>query len=362
VTRILVDLLFYTGTRGGMESYVRNLYHELGAIGSGFEFVGYASRELAAMDTSWFPGEVVDSHVSGESRVTWARGELTAVPRAARGLRADLIHAPANIGPRRSPVPVVLTVHDLLPFRHPEWVPGPYAPVLRALVRGAARSAARVLTVSHASGHDIERVLAVPSERIDVVPLAGGTHDGPAVGVRSEHLLLSVGNRMPHKNFTMLLEALAAIPGDERPRLVITGGSGADPLAPVVEHLGLTGRVDLLGWVPGDELERLYGEASCVVLPTLFEGFGLPVLEAMARGCPVICSDLPVLREIGGSAAVYVDPTSVTALAHSIRQLLADPAKRSELSALGRERAAEFTWAATARGTARSFQRALDAS
>ena len=363
MTRILVDLLFYTGTRGGMESYARNLYRALGAGASGFEYVGYASRELAAMDTSWFPGEVIDSGISGENRVAWARGELTAVPRAARRLGADLVHSPANIGPWRSSVALVLTVHDLLPFRHPEWVAGPYAPILRALMRGAARCATRVLTVSRASGDDIEHVLMVPEDRLDVVPLAGGPdHVTRAAAERRDGFVLSVGNRMPHKNFGMLLEALAFIPERERPHLVITGGHGDDPLAPIVERLGLTANVQLLGWVADDELERLYGEASCVVLPTLFEGFGLPVLEAMAHGCPVICSDLPVLREIGGGAAVYVDPESVTSLANGIRRLLADPAKRAELSALGRERAAGFTWTAAARGTVRSFQRALDAS
>ena len=145
-----------------MESYARNLYRELGSVDSGLEFVGFASTELAETDTSWFPGDVVASGISGENRVSWARGELTAVSRAARRLGAGLIHSPANIGPWRSSAPVVLTVHDLLPFRHPEWVPGPYAPVLRGLVRGAARSAARVITVSRASGDDIEHVLGVP--------------------------------------------------------------------------------------------------------------------------------------------------------------------------------------------------------
>lgn len=363
MTRILADLLFYTGTKGGMESYARNLYRALGSVAPGLEYVGFASRELAAMDTSWFPGEMVDSGISGESRIAWARGELTAVPGAARRLGADLVHSPANIGPWRSTVPLVLTVHDLLPFRHPEWVPGPYAPALRTLVRRAARSATRVLTVSRASGDDIERELGISEDRVDVIPLAGGPHHLAPAGVeRDERLLLSVGNRMPHKNFGTLLEALAQIPRQERPRLVITGSHGDDPLAPVVARLGLTDSVELRGWVTDDELERLYGEAACVVFPTLFEGFGLPVLEAMARGCPVICSDLPVLREIGGGAAVYIDPHSVSGLANSIRRMLADPVKRAELSEFGRERAAGFTWTAAATGTARSFQRALDAS
>ncbi|TFC01248.1 glycosyltransferase family 4 protein [Cryobacterium mannosilyticum] len=368
MSRVLVDLLFFTGRKGGMESYVREVYSRIEPGADGLEFIGLASRELAAElatelapgDTGWFPGEIVDSGISGENRIAWARGELFGVARFARRLGADLVHCPANLGPAWSPVPVVLTVHDLLPFRHPEYVPGAYSRVLRTMIRLAARGARRILTVSAASRSDIVRYLRIPASRVDVVPLAGQDQEAnPTQLPRLPRQLLAVGNRMPHKNFPLLLEALSLIPEGARPHLVVTGSHGDDPLTPVVARLGLEPWVSLRGWLHPDELDRLYAESSLIVFPTLFEGFGLPVLEAMSRGCPVVCADLPVLHEVAGDAAVYVSPHDAAALAATISELLDDPAELARRSGLGRDRASTFSWATTAQGTVASLQRAL---
>jgi len=244
VARVLVDLLFYTGSKGGMESYVERLYSAF-PRNTGLEFTGLVSREAEKLDLSWFPGETVPSGVPGENRVRWAAGELLAVPRAARTAGAHLIHSPANVGPARSRVPLVLTVHDLLPFVHPEWVPGRRSAAIRWLIRRASRAASRVITVSEASGADIRTVLAVRSERIDVIPLAGRPAGTPAIPVgtvpaEEPPLVLLIGNRMPHKNGETLLRALAALPADSRPRLAVTGGStSGDPLRALAEELGI---------------------------------------------------------------------------------------------------------------------------
>ncbi|MGR0320234.1 glycosyltransferase family 4 protein [Agromyces sp. ZXT2-3] len=359
MTRILVDLLFHTGRKGGMESYVRQLYPRLGALAPELELIGLASTELAATGAPWFPGRLVPSGISGENRVAWARGELLEVSRRAARVGADLVHAPANLGPVRTRVPMVLTIHDLLPFRHPEYVPGPYAPVLRGMIRGAARAARRVLTVSESSADDATTLLGVDPGRIDVVPLAGGSAAAPADADRSSDLVLAIGNRMPHKNFAALLEAIALIPADRRPRVVVTGSHDDDPLAPEVRRLGLADRVRLEGWVAPDELERLYAEAALFVFPTRFEGFGLPLVEAMSRGVPVVASDLPVLREVGGVAARWIDPDDHDVLARTIESLLSDPEERERMSRAGRARAAQFSWERTAHGTLESFERAL---
>jgi glycosyltransferase involved in cell wall biosynthesis len=360
MSRVLVDLLFFTGGKGGMESYVREVYSRIEPGAGGLEFIGLASSELAAADTAWFPGRIVDSGISGEDRIAWASGELFGVARFARRLGADLIHCPANLGPAWSRVPLVLTVHDLLPFRHPEYVPGAHSRVLRTMIRLAARGARRILTVSVASRGDIVRYLHVPASRIDVVPLAGQDPETKPGGLsRLPRQLLAVGNRMPHKNFPLLLEALALIPDHSRPRLVVTGSHGDDPLAPLVASLGLEPWVALRGWLPPDELHRLYAESSLMVFPTLFEGFGLPVLEAMSRGCPVVCADMPVLHEVAGEAAVYVSPHDAQGLAATISTLLDDPAQLARRSELGLDRARTFSWARTARDTVESFQRAL---
>lgn len=360
MSRILVDLLFFTGRKGGMESYVREVYGRILPGADGLEFIGLASTELAAGDTTWFPGRIIDSGISGEDRIKWARGELFGVSRFARRLHADLLHCPANLGPLWSRVPVVLTVHDLLPFRHPEFVPGAYSRVLRTMIRLAALGARRILTVSVASQGDIVRYLRVPATRIDVVPLAGQDAQVSSSPLpRLPRQLLAVGNRMPHKNFPLLLAALTLIPEGARPHLVVTGSHGDDPLAPVVTRLGLEPWVTLRGWLPAYDLDRLYAESSLIVFPTLFEGFGLPVLEAMSRGCPVVCSDLPVLHEVAGDAAVYVAPEDAAALAATISRLLDDPAALAGMSEQGLDRARTFSWARAARDTVASFQRAL---
>ncbi|MFK4805856.1 glycosyltransferase family 4 protein [Microbacterium sp. ZW CA_36] len=361
--RVLVDLQFFTGTKGGMESYAREVYTRLSPDDPELEYVGYVSRELAASDTSWFPGTVIASGVCGDDRAAWARGELFGVARAARTHGAALVHCPANFGPLRSRVPVVLTIHDLLAFRHPEYVPGPYARVLRTMIRRAARAARRVLTVSGASRDDIVRFLGVPPGCIDVTPLAGSAQapvDSGERPARRDDLLLAVGNRMPHKGFETLLDALARIAPDERPTLVITGSHGEDPLAPIVKRLGLETSVKLRGWLSREELDELYAQATALVFPTRFEGFGLPPLEAMARGCPVIASDIPVVHEIAGDAAVYVDPADAEAIAAAIRALRDSPAQRARMADAGLARAANFSWDATARATRMALLRALE--
>lgn len=359
---VLVDLLFYTGRKGGMESYVREVYSRIAADDPELAFVALASSELAETGAPWFPGRLVDSGVSGEDRVAWARGELFSVDRAARRLDADLVHSPANFGPLRPRVPLVVTVHDLLAFARPEYVPGAYAGVVRFMIRRAARAARRVLTVSEASKQDLVRLLGVPASRVVVTPLAGSASSAAPVGalLREPDLLLAIGNRMPHKNFERLLEALALIPAASRPRLVVTGSHGDDPLAPVVDRLGLAAWVELRGWISDGELEALYARATALVFPTLFEGFGLPTLEAMSRGCPVVCSDLPVMREVAGDAARYVDPLDPASIAAGITAVLGDPVELERMAMAGRERAAGFSWRRTADATRAALLDALD--
>lgn len=360
---VLVDLLFMTGTKGGMEQYVRSLYSSIGEKGGTLEFVALASSELAAGDTSWFPGTVVDSGISGENRVAWARGELFAVQRHAKRLGADLVHCPANLGPALPGVPFVLTLHDLLPFRHPEYVPGAYAHVLRLMLRIAARGAKRLLTPSAAARDDIVDLLGIPAERIDVVPLAGYDDVAdpvtPESGGRLPRQILTVGNRMPHKNFPRLIESLLHIHEAERPLLVITGSHGDDPLAELVTRLGLENWVSLRGWLSAEELDELFDRSTMVVFPTLFEGFGLPSLEAMSRGCPVLCSDIPVMHEVAGDAARYMDPYDPAAIGAEIARLLNNRDELDAMSRAGIARAAEFSWSRTADGVLAAFHTVL---
>lgn len=358
MARILVDLLFLTGGKGGMESYARQLY---GAMprDAGLEFTALISKEAERLDLGWFPGEVVRSGISGDDRIAWARGELTVLPGWARRTGADLVHSPANVGPLRSPVPVVLTVHDLLPFIHPEWVPGRYAPALRWMIRRAARNAAAVLTVSEASRADIVRALGVAEERVTAIPLAGRPGVSAAPDATRRDIALTVGNRMPHKNVEMVFAAYAGLAAAERPRLVVTGGTAGDPLHALADRVGISDDVEFVGWVSDAELEGLYARSAFVLVPSRFEGFGLPVLEAMSSGAAVICSDIPALREVAGDAAVFVPPTDPAAWSAAISELWASPERLRLHAEQGLARADAFSWERTSLRTLEVFQRVL---
>ena len=358
MSRILVDLLSYTGTKGGMETYARELYKQLGRMETGHEYIGFASTEFMRLDHDWFPGEVVDSGYSGENRFVWAFGELVGVGRAARRLRADLIHSPATLGPAWSPAPVVVTMHDLLYFSHPQLMSTPfYTEPVKLMERLVARRADRVLTDSESSRSEILRYLRVDEERVQVVPLAGTLRDGAPIAMsnRRPDLLLALGNRRPHKNFEGLVRALALVDPSIRPHLVVTGSRGADPLRPIVEELDLGDWVDLRAWVAPEDLDELYSTATAMVMPSFCDGFCLPALDAMLVGMPVMLSGISVYREVGGDAALYFDPTDLGSLAEAITRLVTEPGLPEHLAARGHVQVTNFSWQKVARETLDAF-------
>ncbi|WP_416953601.1 glycosyltransferase family 4 protein [Nocardioides sp. T5] len=360
---VLVDMLSYTGTKGGMETYTRELYSHLGRMDTGLDFVALASAEGARLDLSWFPGEVIASRISGENRFVWAFGELVASSWVAQRRKADLVHSPATLAPMWTSMPTVITIHDMLYWSHPELMTTPLytRPVMWMERRGAA-NAAHVITDSEVSAGEIVKYLGFPRERLHVVPLAAGQAAGRGgVDRPTENLVLASGQRRPHKNWDRLIRALALVEEDVRPRLVITGGRGEDPLAPVVAETGMADWVELRGWVDDDELSDLRARARAMAFPTLAEGFGLPVLEAMVEGLPVLASDLPVLREVGGDAAVWFDPLDLESIAGALRLAATRPDELSALAAAGLERSRLFSWERVARETLEVFHRALAA-
>ena len=358
---VLVDMLSYTGTKGGMETYTRELYRQIGAMDTGLDFVALASREGSRLDLSWFPGEIIRSRISGENRLVWAFGELVSSSWFARRKRADLVHSPATLGPMWTSMPTVITIHDMLYWSHPELMSTPVytRPVMWMEKRGAA-NAAHVITDSEVSADEIVKYLVFPRERLHVVPLAAGDRV-EAVGSGSENLVLASGQRRPHKNWERLIRALALVEEDVRPRLVITGARGEDPLGPVVAETGMGQWVDLRGWVDDDELADLQRRARAMAFPTLAEGFGLPVLEAMSLGLPVLASDLPVLREVGGDAALWFDPLDLESIAGALRTAATRPDVLSGLASAGLDRARLFSWERVARESVEVFHLALAA-
>ena len=364
--RVGLDLLFLVpGETGGRETYARELVRGLAAERPDLQLVALVNRETAATAEGGFWSEhaaVVEVGSSGVARGSWALGELWRLPRAARGL--DVLHSVANFGPLHGGGTRVLTIHDVLWRRMPETVPTAMRLGTNALVTGAARRADRVITVSHASAADIAAELRLPPGRVAVVP--NGVTPPPAsppapadVGQGARPLALSVASDLPHKNLAALVDGLAVLPAEDRPVLAFAGhGTDTGALRARAVERGVEDDVRLLGGVGPNRLEALYAAAALVMTATRFEGFGLPVLEAMARGVPVACSDLPVLREVAGDAAVWLEPGIPATIAHAITTALSDVER---LSAAGRARAERFSWAAAARATADVYERAARA-
>ncbi|HEX5309216.1 MAG TPA: glycosyltransferase family 1 protein [Solirubrobacteraceae bacterium] len=372
-----LNLIFLVpGETGGMEVAARELIPALLAASPQTSFTAFINREAAACkDGPW--GELLPAvtvPVNARNRVQWVRGEQTLLPRLARRNGIDLLHSLASTAPAHGRFRRVVTVHDLIYARFPEAHAGIRDRGMRVLVPLAARRSHRVIAISQSTRSDLIELLGVPTEKIDVVPQGLGAI--PHVNGLSEaetrahaqlgrrRVLLSLSAKRPHKNLAALIDALALIALERRPLLVLAGypTSYERELRAHAEAAGVAGDVRFLGWVESDLVEGLWGLADAFVYPSLYEGFGLPVLEAMARGVPVACSNASSLPEVAGDAALLFDPHDVGAIARTIEQLLFDPALAQRLRECGLRRAQLFSWEQTARMTLEVYRRALDRS
>jgi glycosyltransferase involved in cell wall biosynthesis len=372
--RVGLNLVYLVpGETGGMEVVARELIPELRRVDPRLELTAFVNREAAEAGAGPWIEEIphVVVPVRARRRVEWVRGEQQLLPRLAARHGIELVHSLASTAPAWGRFRRVVTIHDLIYRIHPDAHAGVLSLGMRVLVGLAARRSDRVIADSRSTRDDLVRLLSVPPERIDVVPLgvraSGRAEPTAEAGLRSRYELgdrpiaLSVSAKRPHKNLLRLLDAVASIPSEERPVLVVPGYSTwhEDALTGRRAELGLEGDVRFLSWVPDADLEGLYRAAACFVFPSLYEGFGLPVLEAMERGLPVACSDRSSLPEVAGDAALLFDPESTPAIAAAIRRLLGDAELRERLAQAGRLRAAGFTWERTARETFAAYERAL---
>lgn len=356
---------------GGPEIYARELIPALQEVAPEVRFTAFINREAAATGGPWSEMEHVEMPLRAANRVNWVRGEQLMLPRWAQRHGVDLLHSLANTGATWGRFARVTTVHDLLYMMVPDAHFGLRGLGMRVLVPAAARRSDRVIAISKSTRDDVVSRLHVPADRVDVVPQGLGVSATerplPADEVRrgfelgDRRILLSVSTKRPHKNLVRLLEAHAAIEPASRPLLVIPGYPTPyeEELRRQARDLGIAGDVRFLGWLRPAELEGLYAVAECFVFTSTYEGFGMTVLEAMARGVPVACSNASAIPEVAGDAALLFDPERVEEISTAISSLLRDVALRTRLAEAGRRRAAEFNWERTARGTIESYHRSL---
>lgn len=376
--RIGIDYTAAVQQRAGIGRYTRELVRTLAALDDANEYVLFqASRGARGPATAWPRNFRVRSVPLTDHwlAILWQRLRLP-IPVEVRTGLVDVFHSPDFVLPPVWRARTVLTVHDLSFLTTPESsVPALRDYLTRAVPRAVAR-ADHILADSQSTKDDLATYLGVDGERISVVypgvdprfrPL-----DEPAIADvcarydLSWPFILSVGTLQPRKNYPTLIEAFARLcKGDELPmplaslRLVIAGGKGwlYQEIFDTVERLGLGERVRFLGFVPDDDLPALYNAAEVLAMPSLYEGFGLPVLEALACGTPVVTSNVSSLPEVAGDAALLVSPDDVAGLSRALQRALTNQELRTTLRERGLAQAREFTWQRAAETVLGIYQR-----
>ena len=312
-------------TRAGTARHIRSLVSELEREAElelhRYSFGGRGRRQVPVRDLAWY---------------------LALLPRRARRDGVDVLHCPSHRAPVDPTVPLVVTFHDLAVVRYPQTFNRWTRTYSRAFLPRVARAARRLIAVSEFTRSELVELLQVPEEKIRVVPNAVGPPFAPKGPAAEGDYVLAVSTLEPRKNLNRLLEGFrrARLDGLE---LRVAGARGWGGVAAPAGS-----RVRWLGHVGDEELARLYRGARCAVYVPLYEGFGLPVLEGVACGTPVVASDLPPFREFANGACVPVDPTDPTAIAAGLEHALA---RREELAARARALPTPWTWRDAARAT-----------
>jgi alpha-1,3-rhamnosyl/mannosyltransferase len=368
-----LNLTYLVEDSGGSGTYARRLIPAM------------LQREPRLELTAWIGSTAPEwiQHEPWASEVRWIRlpvpgvgtpwhlwHELLGIGGDAARRRLDVVHGLANLAPIvRGGVPGVVTILDVIWIHHPAAVATRARVVMRVLAPLCGHRAGRVIAISHAAADDISQMLRIPAEKFDVTPLGIDQTAPPPppqldpvrreLGLGAEPLVLCVAAKRRHKNLDTLIRALALVEG-ACPQLVLPGSPTEyeSELRALAAELEVADRVHFPGWISTAQLDALYAMADCFVLPSLQEGFGLPVLEAMRHRVPVACSNVSSLPEVAGDAALLFDPRAPLDIARAIGQLITDRDLSDTLVERGTARCHEFTWDRTAELTLESYRRA----
>jgi glycosyltransferase involved in cell wall biosynthesis len=379
--RIGVNALFLLlGRYGGLETYLRALLRELPLLAPDDEFIVFTERTNArSFGAASLPNlrEVVCSVPALPNRkARWGTRivyEYGFLPRRARKDQIDVLFSPCFTAPAHPAYTSVVTIPDVQQEDHPEYFSAIDRRIFVPLIGRSARTAAHILTLSTYAKHRIVALYGVPEERVIVTPLAADARFSAPVSeadiarVQRVHSLrppyiLSVATLHPHKNIDALIDAFSALRAQmaPAPQLVLVGlrGMAAEQLQAHIRRAGLSEVIRLTGFVPDADLPAIYRGAAVFALPSRYEGFGIPVLEAMASGVPVITTTATSLPEVAGDAAILVDPDDRAALVAALWGALTDEALRGDLIARGHIQTRRFAWRQTAETTLATLRQA----
>ncbi len=373
-----------SGRRSGVGNYVAHMIDGLQKIpeaNSKLEMIYFSNRAEPAPheQLTQLTAEAIYPHDRLPVRSVWMQLGL---PRSLARTQPDLCHFPNYLAPivSRTDIPFIATMYDMSVYRCPQYQPFKTVAMHRAIVPTVARSARLIITISESARQDILGYLKVPAERVRVVNGSAGPHflaESPAVA-RGEPMpiefrqryglnfpyILTVGTLEPRKNQARLIEAFTTLVQQERlpHHLLLVGAHGwkEGPIGEQVRKSGLSERIHFLGYVPNCDLPGLYREAAAFAFPSLYEGFGLPVLEAMACGAPCLISHDPALVEVSGDAAFVVNPFSTDDVAAGLYRLLTDRVLTTTLREKGLRRSAEFHWDRCAAETYQLYQEVVE--
>ncbi|MEP7365731.1 MAG: glycosyltransferase family 1 protein [Acidobacteriota bacterium] len=339
-------LYLIPGGVGGTEIYLRNLLVACSRIEHPHEIVSFTNEETAAAP---LPGRTIPMRVKAANRSARIVLEQTALPRACAREGIDVLLNPGFTAPLFAGCPTVTVFHDLQHKRHPEHFRWWDLPFWRMLLYQSAMSSTRLIAVSHNTKRDLLHYYRRPPGSIDVI------HHGVdpsffAIPRAPENILLCVSTLHPHKNVERLVRVFGTFHARHPElRLVLAGirGFATARIEAAIAATGAAHAIEITGWLELDALRSLYSRARAFVYPSTFEGFGMPVLEAMAAGIPTVCSDIPPLREVAGDTTLLFDPLNDESLLEAMERIVTSPPRTAPAIA----RAHEFTWEATARAT-----------
>jgi glycosyltransferase involved in cell wall biosynthesis len=355
------------GCKSGVGYYAENLLTGMMSVAPQHDYVLFSNRDIRESGPA-FPGQRVYDGGFFPVRTAWMQ---TVLPGNIRRAAPDVCH----FAPLALPCPYVVTIHDMTLYITPRFHRLKKLVLDRTLLPHVARRAAGIITVSNSARDDIVRYLRVPREKVRVVmnavspvfrPVTDPAHLTSVLtryGINVPYVLY-VGTIEPRKNIARLVQAFARLKRSGLPhKLVLVGQPGwhFQPIYAEIERQGISRDVVLTGYVPEQALPALYSGAECMAFPSLYEGFGMPVLEAMACGTPVVTSHSSSLAEVAGDAALLVDPHSVEQIADALAHIHDDPQLAGDLVTRGLERASRFTWENAARATLDLYDSVLSA-